>query len=349
MDVAREAGVSAVTVGMALRDDARITFKTRHRVKTAAKRMNYRPRASAASLASGRTHSIGVIIARAPVNFDQAVIAFAPALHRLGDLLAERDFVMVLSTWTDPERGAPIEPTDLPRVFRESGIEGAIVYRAPFRPDLEQTLRAQNLPYVMIDAMAAPDRNVVAIDEHRGMELAVEHLVGLGHQRIAYLGAIPDGLRDEPSTSPRPFAYEAGYEAAMTRAGLDPREVWDHNGERADYLKRIVFRNNPVTAIITYDDLEALKVMGWLLKQGLSVPNDLSIVTLRDRADVDVLLQHSVVFPTLTAKASMLEDMATRASTKLLDLIESPEQPEPSELILLEPQLIIRQSTGPPP
>jgi len=290
---------------------------------------------------------------------------FSPAIHTIGDLLTQRDYTTSITTWSQPNpawqekgRGVP-----LPRVFRESGIEGVIVIYPPVDASLEQVLHNSAMPYVVIDAPPAPGRLAVHVDEQKGAALAVEHLVKLGHRRIAFIGG--QKLRTPLIYfSIRVQMYQHGYTSAMHKAGLplmpgyQPNMQSNHSYHKResfetfhDRIKRLLELPSPPTAIIVYDHVSALLLITDLMQRGLKVPQDISVVSLIDQLEVNYTMRYTSIFPTLTAKSPMQDQLATSAVDKLLDMIDTNELIDPDhtpEPIVIEPKIIVRESTCPP-
>lgn len=341
VDIAKLAGVSTSAVYMSLRGDPAMNPDTRERVLAVARHLNYRPKASARALATGRSDMVGVVFAstemqRSSYWFSQ----YAAALEMISECLDARDFVMSLVTWSD-ER----EELLLPRLFRESGVDGLIVLNTPETPVLERMLHHHGKPYVALDSAPARDRITVAVNELRAAEMAVEHLVNLGHRRIAYI-PLPDEAKPSVEFTPlRQEMFPRGYVRGMATAGFPPIPGWDQPQVFADFLQKLWNDPNPPTALITYNDSVALDAIHWLNDRGLSVPRDVSLVGLQYTGVADQCSGYSRQLPGITCKASMQREMAKVGVEKLLEQIEFPDASVESAFI--DPVIDIRMSTGP--
>ena len=272
-DVAREVGVSTATVSRALRGLPRVSPETRERVLEVATRMEYVASPHAASLASGQTRAIGVVVPNVTRWFFGSVVHGAEELLRAGGLrpaalhghrragraqrlfsahlLSKRvDAVMVLALRPTPEEVASLDRTGSPTVV----VGGAV-----------------------------PGWSSVRIDDVEAAATAVRHLVELGHKRIAHLGGVPDpehaGL-DFSTPGDRLRGYRMTMEAAglrdRTRLGGDRRL---HRPRRSHRLPAAARRPATCpTAIFAGSDEMAIGASHAVREAGLRVPDDISVI-----------------------------------------------------------------------
>jgi LacI family transcriptional regulator len=337
-DVARVAGVSVATVSLGLRGDLRVKAQTRKRVLMVAQQMNYRPLASARALAVGKTHTVGVIFNQPFGSGEECIRLFSKPLEVINEFLARHDYHTSLAFRLE------IETEDgrqmLPRMLRESGIEGFIILQAP-GPQLAQAIEDQQVPFVLFDTTTPADQFNVRINETRSAEMMVEHLVQLGHRRIASIFVTTSSQYS--SLYHRTREFPQGYVRGMAQAGLSSIIGWDEARSVIEHLEILWNREKPPTALILYDEDDAYKAIIWLMKRGLSVPTDVSVAGLVDH-DLSSHTWLPEVLPTVTCRDNLHEEMGLIAVKTLLKLIEEPE--EKVEPVLLEPRLIVRQSTG---
>jgi DNA-binding LacI/PurR family transcriptional regulator len=340
-DIAKLAGLSTSAVYMSLRGDPRINADTREMVRAVADRLNYRPQASARALAKGRSNTVGIVFSRPDMQTSPYWFGvYAVAIEMISEVLDRHDYGMSLVTWSDEK-----EELRLPRIFRESGVDGLIILNTPETPVLERILQRHGRPYVALDASATSERVAVAMDEMRTAEKIVEHLVALNHRRIAYV-PYPQIVKGTMGFLPhRQEMFPRGYVRAMAAAGLVPILGWDEPRDPVEFLQKLWSEADAPTALITYDDSIALTAMRWLTERGLAVPTDVSVAALQYNGFADQCSRYASPWPDITCKANSLRDMAKIGVEKLLQLIESPETPV--ESALLDPMLNIRGSTGP--
>lgn len=339
-DIVRLTGLSRAAVYRSLRNDPRMSLDTKQHVHTVANQLNYRPMAGARAIASGRTNTIGVVFSGLDMQRSSEWFGhYAVALEKISEVLDERDYSMSLLTWSDQR-----EELRMPRLLREVGVDGMIMLNTPETPVLERILHRYGKPYVAMDAVAIPGRIAVAVDEMRAAELMVEHLIQLGHRRIAYV-PLPVQTRVPAGYIPlREDAFPRGYVRAMSAAGLAPIPGWDESQKVESFLQSAWSLPNPPTALLTYDDFLGLEVMRQLHHRGLSVPRDVSVGALQYHGFADKGSTHMSLLPDITCKADLQDQMAGVVVEKLLELIEFPHRSV--ESILLPPRLDLRGSTG---
>ncbi len=341
-EIARLSGLSVSTVYMGLRGDPRINSDTRERVRAVAEQLNYRPQASARALANGRNNTVGVVFSRPDMQTSAFWFgAYSVALEMISEVLDARDYGMSLVTWSDQK-----EELRLPRLFRESGVDGFIVLNTPESDVLERILHRHGKPYVALDASTTPQRVAVAVDELRTAEIMVEHLVQLGHRRIAYV-PLPLVKGNSGFVPLRQEMFPRGYVRAMAAAGLPPIPGWDEPSDFVAFLERLWASPESPTAVITYDDSSALMAMRWLEDRGLGVPSNVSVAALQFTGCADRCSDYASRLPDITCKANLQKEMARVGVEKLLEMIEQSEKPVESTFV--QPVLEVRGSTGPCP
>ncbi len=342
-DVARAVGVSTATVCLSLRNDPRVNARTRELVHLTSRHMNYRPNATARALVRGRSHTVGLVFAA--LEFEKMVLfsVYSKALQTLTDSFAQRDFYLSVANWSvmsERHLGHKI-----PRMFHEAGTEGFIVIQSPGR-ELIEVLDSQSVPLVVLDGIHGEARNAcsVRVDECRAAELAVEHLVSLGHRRIANLTSLPPKEAGALPASPshRIVEFPRGYLRAMAQAGLPAIPGWDQPQSPIQHLESLFQRPERPTALVVYDDQMAGHAIKWLSQRNLRVPGDISIVALHDIGYASI---NWLPVPAITCKANMQEQMASIAAQKLQQFIEQPDSPP--QPAVLEPRLVVRGSSGP--
>jgi LacI family transcriptional regulator len=328
-DVARLAQVHPGTVSRALNPDTRrlVNEETARRVIEAAEELDYRPNPIARGLKTNRSHTIGVLVP------DLQNPLFPPIVRGIQDRLEVAGYTpLIANTDNDPER----ERNDFD-AMRARQVDGVIAATA--RLDPEDELSDAGLPVVYVirrhDAGAAP---AATADDRRGCGLAVEHLVALGHTRIALLGG-PIGV----STGRE---RHEGFVAAMERAGLDidPELVrfgaafTEPEGRRL--CDELLASGAEVTAIVAGNDLMALGCYDGLAARGMTCPADMSVVGYND-------MPFSERFnPPLTTIGIPQYEIGAAAADLLLERLQDPAAA--TREVTLPPQLVVRGSTARP-
>ncbi|MGY1593438.1 LacI family DNA-binding transcriptional regulator [Geodermatophilus sp. SYSU D00708] len=322
-DVADEAGVSAATASLVLRGAPGPSGATRERVLDAAARLGYRPDRAASLLARRRSRLIGVVM-------DVRSTFHAQLVEDVHDAAEEHGYDLVLSTVTrtrDEQRAV--------ETLLDSRCE-ALVLLGPDAPAARLSALARQLPVVAVGRPVEADGvDVVRAADDEGVALAVEHLAGLGHRRIAHV----DGGR-----GPIAGARRRGYERAMRRRGLgghvqvvggDPGE-----GAGARAAATLFGPAEHPTAVVTYNDASAVGLLDALLRAGVDVPGEVSVVGYDDSplsrlAHIDLT--------TVSQDSAQLTRLAVAAVVERLDGGRTAQRE-----VVVPPHLVVRGTTGPP-
>jgi LacI family transcriptional regulator len=268
--VARHAGVGIATVSRVINGSPAVREQTRQRVLDAIAELRYAPNPAARALSTGRTLSVGVV---APFFTRPSVIE---RLRGISHALAGTEYRMVLF---DVER-----PGQDSEVFRTlpGGLDGLLsISLCPPEADLDRFAAAE-MPVVLVDY---PHERLPAVhvDDVAGGRLATEHLLELGHERIAFLGDFEHNYHGFTSSAMR----RVGYQEALLAAGLeeDPELVRraSHGRETAAALTReLLDMADPPTAVFAASDTQAMAVLEAADEVGVEVPGDLSVVGYDD-------------------------------------------------------------------
>jgi LacI family transcriptional regulator len=328
-DVAALAGVGASTVSRVLNDSPRVSEATRARVLEAIEVLDYRPNPLARALSRGRCQTLGVVV---------PFFTHASAVERLRGVAAALDgsrYDLVLfnveSTVHRDEHFATLT--------RRDRADGLIVMSLPVPPTSLDRLATSGVPVVLLDA-EAPGLPAVVTDDAAGGRMAAQHLIDLGHERIAFIG-------DDPA-NPLGFvagtSREEGYRRTMADAGLEiPPGYVCHGPHVRDVARHLVGeligRPDPPTAIFASSDTQALGALEAVRAAGLRVPADVSVVGFDD---VEVS-----GYVGLTTVRQPLFESGSLAATLLLGLLDDGEVPSPL-VHRLDLDLVVRSTTAPP-
>lgn len=326
-NVAERAGVSKSLVSLVMRGSSNVSEARREAVLRAARELGYRPNAVARSLVEGRTRLIGALVADLHNPF------FAEFLDGLQTELYGGGLRLLVSSgrWDSDVAAEAVD------AFLELRVDGLVLLSV--MPE-DETLReaARTVPVVVVGErnLGVAGADVIADDDELGGRLAVNHLVELGHRRIAHIAGVP-------STS---AAYRrSGYEGAMERNGLasevhvEPGDFTEEGGYRA--TRTLLDRTPRPTAIFAPNDLAAIGALSAADDCGLSVPADLSIVGY-DNTNLAGIRRIS-----LTSIDQPRRDMGRLAATQMSARIADPTRPTAQSLVV--PHLVARGSTGPAP
>ncbi len=319
-DVARLAGVSVQTVSVVVNDKAVVSAETRDRILAAIDELGYRPQAVARSLRTGTTNTIGLMVADIT----------NPFFSRMADAVEDHAHaagynVILYNTHSDPER----ERTYL-HIAAQRWVDGMLFVTTTDTLHGLRELQDADIPVVAIDRIPnGYDGPSVILDNTRTGTMVAEHLLDLGHQRLAHIcGPLDLRLSIE--------RLESFHEAIRAR-GLEPLPhavgdaAWSCESGY-DSMRGLLSRDPAPTAVFASNDRLAIGAMRAASEAGLRIPQDISVV------GVDNIELAPYQTPPLTTVRQSLSDVATLATRILLDLVAG-RLPERTQVVF-EPELI---------
>lgn len=323
--VAQHLGLTAGTVSAVLNDSASarsIPQQTKDRIHAAVKELNYRPNFFARTLRNKRTYTIGVIAEEIGDSYGSMVIS------GIEQYLRKRDYFFL----TVVHRHDQELLNRYSQMLSERGVEGFIT--------VDTTVHEQpSLPMVSV----AGHKKVkgvtnIVLDHYRAASLALKHLVGLSHERIAF-------MKGNPLSSDSKDRWQAICDVAK-EIGLkiDPAltvqiDIDDPTPQLGyPFARKLLARKKPFTALFAYNDISAIGAIRAFQEHGLRVPQDISVLGFDDIAGA------AFNTPSLTTVRQPLARMGQVAAQSLLERIEG-RLDYPSE-IAIEPELVVRESTG---
>jgi DNA-binding LacI/PurR family transcriptional regulator len=326
-DVARVAGVSTATVSRALRGLPNVTPATRGRVLAAAAELGYVGSPAAASLATGRTRTIGVLTPWVRRWY------FANVVDGAERALRETNFDALLYRF-EVSRGERrrVDPSVLRR-----RVDGILVVGLPMGESEVHDLATLGTPLIFVGS-GPPGQLTVRLDDKRAGREATEHLLALGHRRIGHVTGDVDAMSEWAPGADR----RAGWREALLTAGVTPDEdlvvQGDFELEAAREATVGLLREHPdVTAIFAASDEMAMGVVLAARSLGLRVPDDISVIGV-DGHELGELIG-------LTTIAQPVQDQGTAAARLLLAMITGAPAPEQ---VIFPTDLVVRTSTAPP-
>jgi LacI family transcriptional regulator len=331
-DVAIRAGVHPATASRALNPETRILVSedTARRVLDAAETLGYSPNPVARSLRTRRSHTVGVLIP------DLNNPLFPPMVRGLEDRLAAAGYVALIGNTDSDDRRERMVFDQM----RARHVDGLVLATARLHhPLLAEAARAE-IPVVLINRLAQDySFPSVSVDNERGVRMAVSHLAGLGHRRIAHIAG-----PQEMSTG---LSRYRGFVTAMESSGLPvdsdlvvfAKAFTVEEGVRcARLLLDQGASPDGCTAIAAGNDMLAVGCYAALDEAGLSCPEDISVVGFNDMPFIDRLR------PPLTTIRFPHYQVGTEAAQLLLERIA--EHAGPVKILYLAPELIVRGSTA---
>ncbi|MDT5035676.1 MAG: LacI family transcriptional regulator [Micromonosporaceae bacterium] len=330
-DVAQLAGVHAATASRALNPRMRpmVNADTARKVLRAAATLGYQPNPIARSLKTAKSATVGLVIP------DLTNPLFPPIVRGIEDVLGPAGYnAWIVNTDNDPDR----EKAQL-ESLRSRQVEGLIIATARLEHPLLYRLHEQGTKMVLVnrrvDAAEIPS---VTADDAAGVALAVHHLVGLGHRRIAHLAG--------PQTTSTGVVRARAFRHAIADHGLtyDPSlmvtcDYWTETaGARA--LRGLLDARRPFTAVVAGNDLIALGCYDVFAERDIPCPDRISVVGFNGMPFLDKMR------PPLTTVSVPHYEIGTEAARMLLDAIDDPGRH--SRSVLLATSLVVRRSTARP-
>ena len=321
LDVANRSGFSKSLVSLALAGSPRVSATSRERILEAANELGYRANAAARSLAARRSNTLGVLV------LDLHNPVFAEILDGVQNEIRSRGFsVMLVSGGDDPIT----EQAEIGKLL-EFQIEGLILISHRLRQEALQRIAAE-VPTVVItrDDYLVTGMDNVSNDDVAGAQLAVEHLVSLGHQRIVHLSG-----GDNPVANLR----SKGFSAAMQSYNLAKFAEIVPGGltEAKGYTSAKAALQFKPTALFAANDVAAIGAIAAIEEAGLRVPEDISVI------GYDGIAMGGLRRVNLTTIAQPLAELGGRAANLLLERIEDPTTPPRRDLVTSK--LVVRGTT----
>jgi LacI family transcriptional regulator, repressor for deo operon, udp, cdd, tsx, nupC, and nupG len=324
--VAREAGVSVATVSRAMRGMAHVAPATRDKVVEAASRLGWAPHFAASRLASGQTHTIGLVAPYFDIWYTSQIVAGVESILSAGGL----DLV-IYSVDTPANRQRFLDRAH----SLQTRIDGLVL--VDFFPDATQIAKLEESRVRLLALGEHLDNHSsMAIDNFDAGRRAAQHLIGLSHKKIGIVGAEQMSV----DASPVLAARIDGFHAALTNAGINHRREYSLPGmlsvtDGPRSIRALLELEDPPTALFYLSDETAIGAMGEARRRGLSIPGDLSIIGFDDH-DLSDTMQ-------LTTMRQPVRHLGALAAERMLEasVIGKLHETIPVELVL-------RESTGQP-
>ena len=327
-DIARDLGVSVVTVSKVLRGNADIGEATRQRVLKRMKELNYQPNMMARGLASGRTYTIGLVVPDLVHPF------FAEFAKSLGGVLRESNRALILAS---SEEEPKIEQQEI-RTLLNRGVDVLLIASCQQNLRNFYELGDDRTPSLLFDRnfphLAA---HFVGSDDVLVGEMATNHLIEIGRKRIAHIG----GKNSSPSLD-----RLRGYKNALLAAEHPVRQEWivslervEESGDKVgfDAMQQMLALGKRPDAVFCYNDLTAIGAIEATVKAGLRVPEDIAFIGCGNLRYADYL---RVPLSSIDHQTAELGRVAGQFA---MELSATPEQPPKS--IIVPSTLIAREST----
>ena len=325
-EIAGMLGLSVATVSRSLNDKSDISEETKERVRKLANGLNYQPSEIARGLVLQRTNTFGLAIS----NLSHPL--YAEIAEKIEENARKNNYAVILSSGTEgignqieKFRGRRVDGLMLGPIFRNHHIE--YIWR----------LKKDKFPFVLFGNIENVETDYVTVNRVKGTYLAIKHLIDLSHKKIGYLC-----LPVEDMSSPTKLK---GFEKAIYEAHLPLKNEWIVKGEgtrESGYkkMKELLLLKDRPTCLFAHNDLAAIGAMKVIRDVGLKVPDDISLIGF------DNIKEGEYLDTPLTTVDQPKEEIGKRLVEVLLERIEHAEKP--LQQIVLEAELIIRNSCAPP-
>ena len=329
-DVAKMANVSIATVSLVVHNHKRISQETKDKVLTAIEQLNYHPSHSARGLVRRNSGNVGFVLT------DDHFLRTEPFYTHIfigSEFEAHENELYVLLTTINSDFNSS---NKLPRFILERNIDGLIIAgKVPF-PFIEK-ISKYNFPIIFVDySPCAKKFSGVLVDNIQGGELATEHLIKSGHERIAFIG----GDIEHPSIKDRLNGYKNSFEKFGLKLNDSLIEIEeDYPGRTNGYnaAERLFTKSKDITAIFSCNDAMAVGAMQYMKDNGIKIPDDCSIIGFDD------VVSDNAIEPALSTIRVPKMEMGTEAMKLMAHMIKN--NLKDNRKVLLPVDLIIREST----
>ena len=330
-DIARAAGVSHATVSRALNGNAAIPEGTAESIRDLARSMGYVPSAAARGLKTNRSKVLGVIVSRIDNPY------FGEVVQGIEDVVKEEGYSIFLAS---SDQGREQERSVV-QAFGEHRVDGAIIGSVSFTPEHLALLKEYHVPIVVLNNQSPEEfTNSISHDDIYGGEEVTRYLLSLGHKRVAYIGNNRAGRINHDRLT--------GYRKALAAAGIKPDADLVVNTAGSDIddgiegMSMLMKQGRLPDAVFCFNDLMAIGALKLLQKEGIRVPQQLSL------AGFDNIEYSAYTSPALTTFDQPKRLIGSEAARLLLSLIGNGEYRDslgtPTHLV--RGRLLIRESTA---
>jgi LacI family transcriptional regulator len=327
-DVAREVGVSTATVSRVMSGKNPVSDRIREQVMVAADKLGYRPNALARSLRVETTQTLGLVISNVMNPF------FTAVARAVEDAARERNYSLILGNADED----PTKEALYLNALLEKRVDGLIISPARAESPFLAEIVREGVSLVFVDrSIKGVDAPVVRASGQRAVEQLVGYLSSLGHEKLAIISGPPEVV-------PGRERLEAFLSTAKRRdvpVAEEYIKIGDFrrpSGQSA--MQGLLELENPPTAVFAANNLMALGALQAIKAAGMRMPEDISL------ASFDDITWFGLMEPTITAIAQPTRELGAAAARMLLEMVEEGQQPDS---LILQAELVVRDSCGKPP
>jgi LacI family transcriptional regulator len=322
-DIAQQAGVSTATVSHVINNTRFVSDEIKQKVQEVIERNGYTPNAHARALAMKRNHAFGLILSDLSNPF------FPELVKSIQECANQKGYEITLAN-TNYDAGRTL--ASVQRML-EQRVSGVAVMTSEMDAALAERLAASEIAVVFLDVgQVGPFVSNIAVNYEKGIRAGVEHLLALGHRRIAYVSG-PQRLK---SAQRRLLAFTRTMKKYESAPFIFEGDFKATGGQQA--AAAMLQQKQRPTAIVAANDLMAMGAMRELRRAGLRVPEDVSVVGF------DNILFAELTDPPLTTVALPREEIGRAAIEALLHTVTSKDKQ--GREYKITPKLIVRESTG---
>lgn len=330
-EVARLAGVSRSTISRVINNNPHVRAETRERVWQVIRKSSYQPHAVARSLVTNRTRIVGMVIPETVTTLFTDPF-FSILLRGTTNACNAHRYQLMLSLFA----ASADQQERYQNLLGNGYLDGVLVASAPLDDPLISNLLHDRVPFVCVGRHPNRQVHFVDVDNLGGARMAVEHLIGLGHRRIATITGRLDTTHGQDRLE--------GYHQAMEAQGIPVEEGLIVEGDFTESSGVVGMQQllpaSP-SAVFVASDMMTIGALKALRQAGRQVPQDIALVSFDDIAVA------SAIEPGLTTVRQPIERMGSMAIEVLLSLVESsPEEEVPVHRIVLPTELVVRASCG---
>ncbi len=326
-ELAKLAGVSKTTVSRVINNKPDVDPVTREKINSLIEQYSFQPNAFAKAISQKQSNHLGLLIPhKAEYIFSNPF--YTEVMRGVSTTVDKQGYYLVMCY---------AHEVNYMDIYRQKRVDGFVLLSpGSFHKQIIESLNTGNVPFVSTARIAAePSMTYVDVNNFEGASLLMEHLISLGHRRIAFIG--------KPTLQSSQDRLSA-YQAALEKAGIpyDPglALVTDTSSVESghEYTLRLLQSEQPPTAIFLANDVMAIGAINAAHESGLRVPDDLSIVGFDD------IPFSNYTNPPLTTVHQPAYEKGVRAAELLINLLQTQETPES---VMLPVKMVVRRSTAP--
>lgn len=327
-DIALRAGVSAATVSRALNNDRVVKRETKEKIVKIAQELNYIPNSAARTLKHGKTFTIAVILPDIVNEF------FSLVARGVEDYAHAQGYSVIICNSDESWQ----KEQEYIKVVSEKSVDGIVFISTSAKSNRLQKMAENGLNFVLVDRYLEANVDMVLTNNINGAFDAMQHLIRLGHQRIAVING--------PQTTQTARERFLGYKKALEEASLELDSALIREGDyriNSGYreMHHLLRLPSLPTAVFVANDLMAVGALDAAEECGVRIPEDLAVVGYDD------IPLASRIRPRLTTVAQPKYELGSKAAELLINRLEEDESLKlPQKRIVLEPRLVIRDSSA---